>query len=226
VRDYHYCLTAVAQRTEKGHDLGTRAAVESTCRLVSKQNQWGRDQSPRDRNPLLLAAGQLTGEVPAAVEHSNASERLLGSEYALSPRNATIDQGQGNVFDGVVSWQQIIGLEYESYAACAQLGPPILGQFRNVFPVQIDRAFARKIEQPDQVHQRRFSGTGRSHDGNNFFVIYAEADITDRVHCDTARAVSPAHRSEGDESLSDCHDPNLIPSNSMPADGIALPIAT
>ena len=104
--------------------------------------------------------------------------------------------------------------------------PLVLRQVCDVRPFQADRPLGRHIEQSDHVHQGRFSGAGRSHDGENFAALYVEADIADRRDGETIRAVSSVHGPEAEKWRDRRHDPNLIPSNSMPAGLIACPITT
>ena len=54
----------IKQAIEQGHDFHARLRVEVAGRLVREDDGRLRNQRPRNRDPLLLAAGQLGGPVP------------------------------------------------------------------------------------------------------------------------------------------------------------------
>ena len=49
-------------------------------------------------------------------------------------------------------------------------------------PFERVAALARRVEAADQVHQRRLARARRTHDGDVFVVLDAQADAAQRVH--------------------------------------------
>src|SRR5262249_59554888 len=64
--DKRHALRPV-QLAEQGNDLPAGGLVEVACRLVRQHDGRVPGERPGDRDPLLLAAGQLPGTVPHPV---------------------------------------------------------------------------------------------------------------------------------------------------------------
>jgi hypothetical protein len=65
-QDQRLALGAV-QLTQQLEDLGARVGVEVARRLVGKHQLRFREKRTRHRDPLLLSARQLRGQMPEAV---------------------------------------------------------------------------------------------------------------------------------------------------------------
>ena len=93
VRDHHGGLAArlhrVAQELE---DLAARRGVEVARRLVREEDGRARDERPRDRDALLLAAGELRRAVLPAVRQADVREEL--SSHCLSGFTPAIASGR------------------------------------------------------------------------------------------------------------------------------------
>jgi hypothetical protein len=61
VSDQHNRASGIVQRTEQLHDLKAGGGIEVARGLIGKQDRGIVDQRPGDRDPLLLATGELTG---------------------------------------------------------------------------------------------------------------------------------------------------------------------
>ena len=61
------------------------AAVEVAGRLVGEQQPRARDERPRDRDPLHLAAGELVGVRRGAVGEADAGEEIPGARRRRPP---------------------------------------------------------------------------------------------------------------------------------------------
>ena len=64
------------QRLEQLEDSVTGGVVEIAGRLVGKQDLWGVCECARNRDPLLLATGQLGGEVVSSALEPDALDQL------------------------------------------------------------------------------------------------------------------------------------------------------
>ena len=63
----------------------------------------------------------------------------------------------------------------------------------------IDLAFARRIEQAEQIEQRRFAGSGRAGDGDEFALVHGKIDAVDqRVRDGALDAPDQPHRLQRD----------------------------
>ena len=77
VRDQHDRVVFVAQSLEQRQDLLAGPAVERTGGLVGEQDRRTVDQRARDRDALLLAAGQLAGTMLGAFAQADRVQRRM-----------------------------------------------------------------------------------------------------------------------------------------------------
>ena len=76
VGDHHDGLAEVVDAVaQQGEHLAGGAGVERAGRLVGEDDGRVGDQRAGDRDPLLLAAGQRAGQVPAAVAEADPLEQ-------------------------------------------------------------------------------------------------------------------------------------------------------
>jgi len=98
------------------HELHYRLAIyriQITGRLVGKQDQRTSSQRPCHSHALLLAAGQLTGQVLRAVRHSDSFERLVRTRLPLGCLHSPIGQRQFDILVDREVANQVKTLEYE-----------------------------------------------------------------------------------------------------------------
>jgi len=84
------------------HDLVRRARIEIAGRLVCKQEARRVDQSPGDRDALLLAAGELAGRVALALaeaENPQCCPRPLQPRRSVSQSRSRVVQRQPDILD-------------------------------------------------------------------------------------------------------------------------------
>jgi len=75
-RHDHSRAESPGQGTEEGDDLGALRGVQVASRLVRQQQFRLMDQRPRDRDPLLLASGQLAGPMMRPPAHAHGIETV------------------------------------------------------------------------------------------------------------------------------------------------------
>ena len=75
VGDHHDRAAGAVQLVEQAEDLGGRGRVEVAGRLVGEQQVRLGDQRPGDRDPLLLAAGELARPVLGPVAEADPVQR-------------------------------------------------------------------------------------------------------------------------------------------------------
>ena len=108
------------QPLEDRHDFGARPRIERAGRLIRQQNDGVLHQRPRNRDALLLAAGQLDGAVAVPVTQPNGIERPLGPRPRVPP--AAIQERELDVRQRGEPRQQVVGLEDEPNLVVAGLG--------------------------------------------------------------------------------------------------------
>ena len=100
----------------------------------------------------------------------------LARSSAFCRGGAVVDERQLDIVQRGGAGEQVEGLEDESDLLVADAGEFIVVQFADEVTVQPVVALAGGIEAADEVHQRGFAGTGRSHDGDVFVVLDADGD--------------------------------------------------
>src|SRR5262249_41471416 len=75
----------------------------------------------------------------------------------------------------------------------------VLRQSGGRLPADDDLAVARRIEQPQEIEQRRLAGTGRAGDGEEFAFLYRKIDAVDeRMRDGALDAPDQSHRLQPD----------------------------
>src|ERR1700722_18170933 len=112
---------AVQIQKEVKH-MSTVCAVEVAGGLVGKNDGRSQNKSPRQRDALLLAAGQLHRVVVHPVIETDAGKQITCSgETVLSRINVQLMRQQ-HVFERRQSWDELVGLKDKSYGLAADLG--------------------------------------------------------------------------------------------------------
>ena len=101
-----------------------------------------------------------------AIGEPDAGQTREGAPRALGGRDAAIEQRQFHVLHGARAGEEVEVLEHETDAAVANRGERIAGKARNLLAGKKVLARARAVEAAEQVHERRFAGSGRAHDRN------------------------------------------------------------
>ena len=147
------------------------------------------DQCPRDRHPLLLAAGQFPRLVLRARFHPHASQTL---SCAPAGRRATLalqEQRQRHVILGGQRGEKMKGLEDHADQGSPQPGPFPVGQIMRGTSFQKQAARRRRIEPRDDVQQRAFPASAWPHQGAELAFRHMQTDIPERRHGSLAPAI-------------------------------------
>src|SRR5436190_16961798 len=114
VRDHADRGTALVQFLKKRHDGFAIARVEVARRFVGEKNGRLAREGACDRDPLLLTAGELTGQMLGAMAHADALQRFEHETFALTRSHAAISQRQFDVLINGEIANEIEALENES----------------------------------------------------------------------------------------------------------------
>ena len=113
VGDHHHRVPVlVDELAQQREHLASGVGVQRSGRLVGEHDLGPGDERPGDRDPLLLAAGQLRGAVAQALVQPDPGGDLT---HRRAPRPTTVQaQRQGDVLRDGERWQQVEGLEDEA----------------------------------------------------------------------------------------------------------------
>ena len=165
VRDHDHRLPELLRRAaQQLEDLLPRRRVEVAGRLVGEDDRRLRDERARDRDALLLAAGELGRPVLAPVGEADALQQVL-EELGLGLLAGDRER-QDDVLLGGQHRQEVEELEDEADVLAAQQRHLAVGEALDLLAGDLDRAARRLVECGEQVHQRRLARARRPHDGD------------------------------------------------------------
>ena len=192
-----------AQLVEQVEHVGGGVRVEVARGLVGQDHRRLGDERARDRDALLLSAGQLARPVVEAVAEPDAGERLHAPGPARSSRrSAGVDQRQLDVAQRGQRGQQVELLEDEADAPVADLGELVLVEVarRPRRPAGTSRSVATS-RQPRMCMSVDFPEP----DGP-MIATYSPArdvhrDAAQRLHLERAAAIDLADVAQSDDRL-------------------------
>lgn len=103
------------------HEFAGRA-VERTGWLIGEDDAPGADDRACDRDPLLLAAGEVIRIVIGAIGQVNGTEGVQGGGPRLALLSAIEFEGECNILDRGEGGDQVEVLKHEAEGAAAQGG--------------------------------------------------------------------------------------------------------
>ena len=161
------------------HDPDRGARVEVAGRLVGEQQRRMVDEGAGDREPLLLAAGELVGEVRDLVGEADEAERVGDLPADLRARGADHLEGVGDVVVDVPAREQLEVLE-DGADPAAQVRDLRVGELGDVAAGDQDLALGR-IQLADQkLDQGRLAAAGRPDQEDELASVDPEADPLER----------------------------------------------
>ena len=105
-----------ARAREKRSDLTCVLIVEVAHRLVGEDERGIVDESPGNRDALLLAAAQFRRPVPGAIPKTDLVEEFQAVPWIRPPLR---EHRHKNVLECCKLWEQVVGLEDEPDALVA-----------------------------------------------------------------------------------------------------------
>ena len=113
----------------------------------------------------------------------DAFDRSEGAISSATGGPSPVHLRQHHVLQHVPVWQQVKRLEYKSDALAPQTGPLLVRQCRGFHAVQPVGAAGGAIQAPDDVQQRRLSGTGWTGDRQPLATVQGQIDIDKGIDC-------------------------------------------
>ena len=133
--------------------------VEVAGRLVGEQHGGPRHEGARDRDALLLAAGELARVVAEPRAEADLLEHRPRAGARIAPAGEL--ERQHHVLVRRQRRHEVEGLEHEADVAGARLGAAVLVERRELDALEPDAARARLVEAGEQREQRGFPGARR-----------------------------------------------------------------
>src|SRR3954465_2458026 len=161
VRRHQDRRVGAVDAVEQLHDADARRGVEVSRRLVGDEDHRAVDEGARDRDALLLAAGQLLGQATALAVQADELEHL--GHHPLDGRLRLADhlQREGDVLgDGLVRQQPEV-LEHGADLAPHRRHLPAV-QLAEVATGDEHLAAGGALLAQDQPEERRLAGSGRA----------------------------------------------------------------
>ncbi len=145
--------------------------VQRAGGLVAQQQLGVLGQGPGDGHPLLLAAGQLGGEVPQPVAQAHVLQHVPGIQGMVADLG-----GQLHVLQGGEVLHQVVELEHE-----ADVVPPVAGELPGVevadpHAVHGDDAAGTAVHAAQHVQHGGLARAGGAHDDGEL------ALFDDKIH--------------------------------------------
>lgn len=158
VGDDHNRLAQVAvESLEFSQDFDRGFAIEVTSWFISKQQLRIIHQSPGDGYSLLLTTRELIGHVATAWSQANKFELGLSFASSFGGSHTCIEEGQFDVFESSIAFEEVEALEDKPELFIAKLGELISRELANVLTAEPIETSRGAIEAAENVHQGRFA---------------------------------------------------------------------
>ena len=194
VRGHQHRRPTGVDLAEQVHDLERQIRIEVARRLVGDHQHRVVHQRARDRNALLLAAGQILRIRVHPVLQADPFEHLKRAAPLLRGGTPSTS-GTNEMFSSTVRLgNQLEVLKDESDAAAILLD---LAAFsvREVVAIDADLSFGRPLLQQQQPQKRGLAGTARSGEEDELGLLDGEGQIAQRVDRDCKSSRDGASRS-------------------------------
>ena len=146
---------ALGDLVDEFHHALTRVEVEGAGGFVGEDQPWPAHERPRDRDALLLAAGQTVGHAVEAVSETDEVEHVGGDLRAPPERPAAgVQQRHRDVLEGGAPLQQVELLEDEPDRRAPQ---PVAARRRQAADgcvIERDLAAGGQVEKPEEIQER------------------------------------------------------------------------
>ena len=161
----------------QGADLAAqllpKLGIQIGERLVEQANRRLGDQSPAERDALLLAAGKLRGLAPQQrLQSEQRCDTPEPARYLLSG-DAANRKAEGDVVGDRQMRKQRVGLKHHGDAARGA------GLAANIAPLDLDHAGGGLIEPGDHSQHGRLAAAGRPEQNDEFALLDGKGNVID-----------------------------------------------
>ena len=181
VRDDDDGVARLVEPLEDAHDLDAGLRIEIAGGLVGEQNRRIVHEGAGDGHALALPAGELVRAVIDARPELHLVERRARAHVAILGRNARVHERQLDVAQRRRARQQVERLKDEADLFIPDARELVVVHLAHLLAVQEIRAFAGRVEAPDEIHQRRLARARRPHDGHVLAALDLNRHAAQRV---------------------------------------------
>ena len=160
---------------EETQHLPAGAGVQGAGGLIGQDHRGVPRQSPGNGDPLLLAAGELGGQVLLLALQPHPAQ---GPDRPLPPLGGGhpgIQQGELHVFQYGELGDQVVLLEDEPQHLVADLRLLVVVHGGHIHAPQVVGARGGHVQTADDVHGGGLAGAGGAHDGHELPLVDGEA---------------------------------------------------
>ena len=179
-------------------DFAAGGLVEIAGGLVGDEDRRIGRQCPRQRDPLLFAAGKLRGIVVAPFGKADGGEFSLGADVGI--RNAGQFKRYRDVLQGGHRRDEMKGLENDADMAAAEARQRVFTEPAEGLPGHDNVAGVGPFEPGHYHQQRRLAGTRGADEANCLTGTYMQVDALEDMdpRCAASeRQVDPGERDRG-----------------------------
>jgi hypothetical protein len=189
VRHHHRRLAELVDRLpQEPQHLAAGRGIEIPRRLVREDHLRPRHEGSRERDPLLLTAGELRRPMRAPLGEPEAAEQFV------EPPAVGLLAGDRERQDDVLLRRQhreeVEELEDEADLLAPEHGQLLVGEPPDLDAVEDDASAGRAIEPSHDVHQGRLTGARGPHDRGQTPVGDIERDAAQGIDRGIALAVA------------------------------------
>ena len=165
---------AFLQRLQFDLERAAQLRVERAERLVEQQHGRVEDERAGQRDPLLLAAGQLTRPPLRERGHLDQVESLVHAAFDIGLGELAVPQAERHVVSHVKEREQRVALEHRVDVA------PVRRHVGDIGAVEQDLARGRLLEARDQPQGGGLAAARRAEQGEELAAGHGQVDVVDR----------------------------------------------
>ena len=173
--DEDHRIPLLVELLEEAQHLPSRAGVQGASGLVGQDDGGVPRQGPGDGHPLLLAAGELAGQVLPLLGKAHPPQGADRPLPALLGGDTGVQQGQLHVLLHGQLWDQVVLLEDKTQHFVPDFRLLVVIHSRDVGAAQVVGAGGWHVQTADDVHGRGLAGSGLAHDGHE--LSWVDGDI-------------------------------------------------
>jgi len=177
---------------EQVHHLACHERVEVAGRLVGEQERRVAGDGARDRDALLLAAGELRGHVLHARGEAHQLERAVDALAPVGAAQPPVAQGHVHVVLDIQVRDQVEALEDETDAFVAQARTRVIGEVADIAAIEHVAAGLKALQQAGDIEEGGLAGARRPGHGDELPRADLEGEVAQRVGLNEVGAVDLA----------------------------------
>ena len=187
--DEHHGIPLLIQLLEEPQHLPARPGIQRAGGLIRQNDRGIPRQRSCDGYPLLLTAGELTGQVFLLFGKTHPAQGCHSPLLPLFRADTGVQQGQLHVFQHGQLGDQVVLLEDEPQHFVPDLRLLVIIHGGYVHAPQMVGTAGGNIQTADDVHGGGFAGTGLAHNGYKLPLVDGKAHAVQGVNVLVAHVV-------------------------------------